>query len=59
MALSFTENEDFRPVRVELIHEDSGDIMYIEQDGSTKTRKGADYESSPKYTDDNTVYIKD
>lgn len=58
MALSFTDNEDFTPVQVELMHKDTGD-MSIEQDGSTKTRKGADCESSLKDTVDNTLYIKD
>jgi len=45
-ALSFTENEDFAPMRVDLVHKDTGDVLSIEQDGSTRIRKATDPECS-------------
>ena len=45
-ALSFTENEDFTPMQVDLVHKDTGDVLSIEQDGSTRIRKATDPEFS-------------
>jgi len=45
-ALSFTENEDFTPMQVDLVHKDTGDVLSIEQDGSTRIRKATDSECS-------------
>jgi len=58
-ALSFTENEDFAPMRVDLVHKDTGDVLSIEQDGSTRIRKATDPECSSDVIVDKTLYIKD
>ena len=58
-ALSFTENEDFAPIRVDLVHKDTGDVLSIEQDGSTEIRKATDPECSSDDIVDKTLYIKD
>ena len=39
-TLCFAENEDFTPTRVELVNKDTGEVMFIEQDGSTTAEKG-------------------
>ena len=58
-ALSFTENKDFTPTRVELPHKDTGEVFSIGQDGSTKIEKRTNSKPSSDDQVDKTFYVKD
>ena len=44
-------------MRVDLVHKDTGDVLSIEQDGSTRIRKATDPECSSDDIVDKTLYI--
>lgn len=58
-ALSFTENEDFTPTRVELMNKDTGEVLSVEQDGRTRVGRGTESETSTENLVDKTLYIKE
>jgi len=58
-ALSFTENEKFTPTRVELTHKDTGEVLSVGPDGSTKIEKRANSKPSSDDQVDKTLYVKD
>ena len=58
-ALSFTENEDFTPTRVELTHKDTGEVLSVGQDGSTSIEKRTDSKPSSDDQVDKTLYVKE